>query len=168
MDKDACSQVDPYHQARLIAISYIGISQKSSGKVMTRLLMKDVNREVAQDVISDLRRDGYIDDLRVARSIIRQRECGTAESRDRLCQRLAAAGIPDETIIECRDILLTDLESIQSLTDARIVPDLIKKMDDESFDPNIWMNKSARFLFSRGYNRELVFHALHDALDKVK
>lgn len=48
--------------ARSAAISYIGISQKSSGRVVAYLASKEYSIEVAQSVVDSLVADGYIND----------------------------------------------------------------------------------------------------------
>ena len=160
--------MDDYTAARAIAISYIGISQKTSGRVRDKLLSKEVKRDIAEEVVSVLIQDGYIDDLRVAKSIIRQRVDGTAESIKKLTMRLLSVGISRESAYEAVEFMVPDEETIEQLIAARILPDLKRQMDSENLDAQKWMEKTARFLMGRGYSRELIISALHDTLDEVK
>ena len=76
--------ISSFGEARSLAIYYIGISHKSSGRVSDYLNRKEVLEEVSGQVVSSLIEDGYIDDLRIARSIIYSRKGRKAEGKSEM------------------------------------------------------------------------------------
>jgi regulatory protein len=90
--------IDSFGEARSLAVSYIGISHKSSGKVTDYLSRKEVSEEISGQVVSSLIADGYIDDMRITRSIISSRRGRKAEGRRSLQQRLYIAGISKDIV----------------------------------------------------------------------
>jgi len=160
--------IDSVPEARSLAISYIGISHKSSGRVSDYLSRKDVSGEIAGYVVSALIEDGYIDDMRIARSLIQSRRGRKAEGRRALQQRMLQAGISRETVDSAYEVMPEDSVSILELFEERLMPDLRKQIDMPSFDAEKWMNKTFRFLLSRGYSTSLAMDTLRKRIRDVE
>lgn len=160
--------IDSFREARSLAVSYIGISHKTSGKTSEYLIRKGVSREIAEQVISSLTDDGYIDDLRVARSLIQSRHGRKAEGQRALQQRLSQAGISRTAIDEVSGIMPDDEVSIHDLFEARLMPELRKQIGMDSFDAEKWMNKTFRLLLSKGYSSSLAMDALRKRIRDVE
>ena len=157
-----------YEAARMTAISFIGISHKSSGRVRAYLSNKGFGSETVQMVVSDLFEAGYIDDYRVAAALIRKRTGRQAESKSVLKRRLRAAGISESAILECEDLFVSDENSLEDLIQRKYFSDLTKKMEEEDFNPEKWFNKTARALLSKGYSQHLIFQTLHKVIHDVE
>lgn len=160
--------IDSFGDARSLAVSYIGISHKSSGKVRDYLIRKDVSAEVSEQVVASLTDDGYIDDLRIARSVIQARSGRKAEGRIALQQRMSQAGISRDVISESCEFMPEDEISILELFDKKLMPDLQKQIGLDTFNAEIWMNKSFRFLLLRGYSTSLAMETLRKRIHDVK
>lgn len=92
---------DPeYRRARELAIVYLSYGPKSSGKVRDKLIDKQVDPEMAQQVTSTLIRDAYIDDRRIARQLLSERRTKKAEGYRKAEQRLISNGIPRYIAVE--------------------------------------------------------------------
>ena len=159
---------DSYREARSLAISYIGISHKSSGKVRDYLCRKGFSNEISDQVVISLISDGYIDDLRVAGSLIRSRKGRKTESKRALQQRMYHAGISRESIEAACVSIPDDSISIQELIEDKLIPDLQKQVLADAFDAELWMNKSVRFLLSRGFSSTLCMTALRRRIRDVE
>lgn len=159
---------DSYREARSLAISHIGISRKSSGKVLGYLISKGVSREISGSVVHQLSLDGYIDDLRIARSLIASRTARKTESRGILLRRMLQAGISREAMDTVKEEIPEDRESILILVDEKLMPDLRKQISLDSFDADIWMNKAFRFLLSKGYSSALAMDTLRKRIHDVE
>ncbi|MEI8198628.1 MAG: RecX family transcriptional regulator [Eubacteriales bacterium] len=160
--------IDSFGEARSLAVSYIGISHKSSGRVADYLSRKEVSEEISGQVVTSLIEDGYIDDMRIARSIISSRKGRKAEGRRSLQQRLYNAGISKDIVSEAFEIMPEDDVSIMELFDARLMPELQKQILQDPFDAELWMNKAFRFLLSRGYSTSLSMDTLRKRIRDVK
>ena len=160
--------IDSFGEARSLAVSYIGISHKSSGKVTDYLNRKDMSEEISGQVVSSLIEDGYIDDMRIARSIISSRKGRKAEGRRSLQQRLYNAGISKDIVSEAFECMPEDDVSIIELFDAKLMPELQKQISPDHFDSELWMNKAFRFLLSRGYSTSLSMDTLRKRIRDVK
>ena len=147
-----------YSEVRSKAVSFIGISHKSSGRVRDFLLRSGVEQSLADQVVDTLITDGYIDDLRVARSIVSTRQGKKTESTSRLRQRLFAYGIPDQAVFDLMEEIPMD-----SITIEHLVNEKYKNVDFSSFDSdelNSWMMSALRFLSSRGFSSNLSLSAI--------
>ena len=160
--------ISSFGEARSLAISYIGISHKSSGRVLDYLNRKEVMEEIAGQVVSSLIEDGYIDDLRIARSIIYSRKGRKAEGKRALQMRLLQAGVSREAADEADSFMPDDEASIFDLFEERIMPELQKQIKMDNFDADKWMNKSFRFLLSKGYSTSLAMDTLRKRIRDVK
>lgn len=145
---------------RYSAISYIGIAHKSTGQVRSYLKRKGHEGAGVESVIQDLVRDGYVDDVRVARAMIRQRTGSKAEAKRMLRRRLLAAGISDAAVEECEGDFQSDEESIAELVQRKCLPEYSRLCNREDFSVEKWLQKSARFLIARGYGSSLVLRVL--------
>lgn len=150
------------------AISYIGISHKSSGKVRDYLVRAGYEPETVQEAVDSLVSDGYIDDLRIARSLIAARTGRKSEGRYALLQRLRQAGISDDGLKSADEYLRSDADSISDLYEAYIGPDLMKQRELPDFDAQKWMNKTFRYLMSRGFSSSLVADTLRNRIRDVE
>ena len=160
--------IDSFREARSLAISFIGISHKSSGKIIDFLRRKDVEESLFHDVLQSLMDDGYIDDLRIARSIILSRRGRKSEGCRALKQRMYFAGIPDEVILESEQYMSEDSLSINELFEEKLLPELRKLILSGNFDAENWMNRSIRFLIARGYSTSLAVDTLRKRIRDVE
>jgi len=159
---------DSHRSARMRAISYIGISHKSSGKVKDYLVRTGFTPETAGDVVDTLVTDGYIDDVRIARSLIAARTGKKSESRYALLHRLSQAGVSRDILPSAEEYFRSDADSIMDLLDTGILPDLKKQMETATFDANKWMNRTFRFLMSRGFSSSLAMDTLRNRIRDVE
>ncbi len=150
------------------AISYIGISHKSSGRVKDYLVRSGFLPETAQEAVDTLVSDGYIDDLRIARSLAAARTGKKSESRYSLLQRLSQAGISRDVLTCAEEYFRSDEDSLSDLVDTAILPDFKKQMELPDFDAQKWMNKTFRYLMSRGFSSSLVADTLRNRICDVE
>ncbi len=159
---------DSQRDARMRAISYIGISHKSSGRVKDYLVRSGFLPETAQEAVDTLVSDGYIDDLRIARSLAAARTGKKSESRYALLQRLSQAGISRDVLTCAEEYFRSDEDSLSDLVDTAILPDFKKQMELPDFDAQKWMNKTFRYLMSRGFSSSLVADTLRNRIRDVE
>lgn len=159
---------DSQRDARMRAISYIGISHKSSGRVKDYLVRSGFLPETAQEAVDTLVSDGYIDDLRIARSLAAARTGKKSESRYSLLQRLSQAGISRDVLTCAEEYFRSDEDSLSDLVDTAILPDFKKQMELPDFDAQKWMNKTFRYLMSRGFSSSLVADTLRNRICDVE
>ena len=83
-------------------------------------------------------------------------------------QRLYAAGISREAVIEADAAIPDDSVSILELFDQKLMPEFRKLIELDSFDAEAWMNKTMRFLLSRGYSSTLAMDTLRKRIRDVE
>lgn len=147
-----------YSEVRSKAVSFIGISHKSSGRVRDFLNRSGVEQSLADQVIDTLIVDGYIDDLRVARSMVSTRQGKKTESTSRLRQRLLAYGVSDQAVYDLMEEIPTDSIKIEHLVNEKYRDVKFSALDPEEL--NSWMMSAMRFLSSRGFSRNLSLSAI--------
>lgn len=102
---------DRYAEVRTRAMTYI-MQRRSSlcttGQVRLYLKRHEADSILANRVIADLAADGYIDDLRAARSVIKSRQGRRAESRGMMLRRMLRLGVSRSVAEQALSELQTD------------------------------------------------------------
>lgn len=165
-------------QARSIAIRFLGLSKKPSGRVIDRLRQANFASEIIAEVLQDLQADGYLDDLGLARKMAGQRSGRQALSRQALQQRLLQAGLTETAVQaalpEPADELgraLAALAGRFAAAAAVRTADIADSDDAEPADggdPDTQRaeqlrlsRKMGRFLLSRGFASDIARQAVH-------
>ena len=152
--------------ARETAVGFIGISKKSSGRVRDHLLRKGFSSDLCASVVFGLIEDGFIDDDRVARSILTSRRGAKAEGRFRLRARMIERGIPENTADSVLASSQADSETIIELLRSTYKSDGPIDLGRDEYRPTV--SKASRFLVSRGYSYELISYALSNFFKEVE
>lgn len=120
--------------ARELAISYIRFSgSKSTGQVITHLRAKELPEELIEKIVHDLQTDAWIDDVRLARRILEDRQGRKIEGTSALRKRMLQRGIPHEVadrvlaerdVDEVKDVQTFFKERCAKEIDSLKLPDL--------------------------------------------
>ena len=150
-------------EARSDAITFLGLAKKPSGRVAQQLRDEGFAESIISEVIRELTEEGYIDDLLIARRMVRQRLGRQAESRFALRQRLLQAGLSRDSVDQAVAETLSNHELARHLLDARFASEVEELRGQKLPHPEkrrLFM-KIARFLGSRGFDSELISQLLH-------
>lgn len=156
---------------RIAAISWIGIARKSSGRVADYLQQHGFEKSVIIQVLDSLQEDGYIDDERIAKRLIRQRQGRQGESKAALAQRMRRLGLAAETIESAIPDAADDLNTASALISSRFGRqlELMRQntsemhQSEQSRERFALMQKIARFLATRGFGQTTIMQALRNA-----
>lgn len=154
--------------ARQSAISYIGISNKSSGKVREYLLQKGYSPDISEQTVHSLIEDGYISDAKVAASILRSRSGKKGEGKSLLFRRLLQAGISESVAREAISGNMEDRESILIFIQENILPTFSDDLLTDRIQFAKWYQKSMRKLISKGFSGELSADSLRNSIRDVE
>jgi regulatory protein len=95
---------DGYRRAREAALRLLGTRPRSTSEVRARLRRAGVPSEPASSAITDLIKDGYLDDLEFARAWVRSRvavkACGALRLRSELREKGVAVSLIEQAIRE--------------------------------------------------------------------
>ena len=91
-----------------------------------------------------------------------------AEGKALLIRRLMQAGIARSAIDDIKEEISEDCDTIIMLVDEKLMPDLRKQITLDSFDAKNWMDRSFRFLLSRGYSSSLAIEILKKRIREVE
>lgn len=133
---------------------------------MNSLLNKGFDRDVCTEVVSDLQADGYINDEKVARSILSSRKGTKSEGRLRLRARMIEQGVSEDVT---RKVLLSspsDSESVDELIRSLYKTDGPVEINREEY--RMILAKLSRLLVNRGYPYDLVAQALSNFFKEVE
>lgn len=158
---------------RITAINWLGISRKPSGKVAQYLRLKGFSETIIPLVLNSLQEDGYLDDESIARRLVRQRQGRKGESRAALVQRMQRYGLEDSAI---ENAMPDDTDDAADLAAARLLLEhrlggqskvLPQTGDEAEYQANLrsrynLMQKTGRFLASRGFSQSIILRALRD------
>ena len=124
------------------------------------------SRDVCTEVVSDLQADGYINDEKVARSILSSRKGTKSEGRLRLRARMIEQGVSEDVT---RKVLLSspsDSESVDELIRSLYKTDGPVEINREEY--RMILAKLSRLLVNRGYPYDLVAQALSNFFKEVE
>ena len=137
--------------ARETAIRYLALDRgKPSGKVRDKLYQAGFDREVAEEIVEALAREGWQDETLAARRILCRHQGSRAKSRMYLQTLLKQQGIQEETAEAVCLSLPPDEESIWGLIRS-------DELEDEK-----QKNRLIRRLCSRGYRYETILSAIRE------
>ena len=84
---------DPY----IVALTLLSARELSESQLRARLKRREIAEDEIAEAISRLKRDGTLDDRRVARAIARMESAIKHRGRSRVIQKIRQAGIDDDT-----------------------------------------------------------------------
>jgi regulatory protein len=145
-------------EARSDAITFLGLAKKPSGRVASRLRDAGFPDDLIQEVLKELKEEGYLDDLQIARRMVRQRHGRQAESRFALRQRMLQAGLIPEAVETAMEEAMTDHELARDLIGTRFTRELAELGQENMSrqDKQRLSLRIARFLAGRGFDSELI------------
>ena len=149
-------------EARSEAITYLGLAKKPSGKVSERLQREGFEDSVIQEVLKELKAEGYLDDALIARRIARQRQGRQSESKFALRYRMLSSGLEPAVV----DAVLTETDSDKSrakdLIHSRFQLEFeaMHSEDTKKSEKQKLFLKMARFLARRGFEQSVIEQVL--------
>lgn len=157
-DQEFAQQVQA---GRTAILSWLAGRRRSSGRIAARLKVLDYPDEVIQKVIGTLTEDGYIDDERMARAVLKQYNGRRAEAGRKTAERLSGMGIHQraiQSVLAERD----DLELAITLLETHL--DSYRNDLDDQEEISAEKQKKAllkifRHLTARGFSRATIFQA---------
>lgn len=155
-DLDEMSKQREIDRVCSLAIKYIGISTKSSGRIREYLIKQEINDDMIDQALDDLQRRGYLNDSAIAAKIARQRTGRRAVSKKAMRYYMQNAGLPDMVINDQCEQLPSDSEAArQALTGKYPHPEPSEKA------------RMMRFLGSRGFSGGISVRVITDYLDSL-
>jgi regulatory protein len=152
--------------ARSAAIRYIGVFRKTSGKLRDFLIKQSFDATIIQEVLADLIEEGYIDDQKQARYIMRERQAGKSESQSAIRNRMIGHGVSENIIDSLASDLILDEVSAANLIRSRFAKELVIYNQSDQNEKKRLLGKMNRFLQSRGYSFECIRKIIREALSE--
>lgn len=161
-----------YAELRRQAMAYI-LQRRSNicttGQVQNHLKKHAADPLLTARVIADLAADGYVDDLRAARAVIKTRQGRRAESRGLLLRRMLRLGVPRGAAERALSEMIADEPArIEAYLEARHAAE-IDALRSGSLDAGQRLRLRKRILAAagrRGFSPGLVRPALDRAVSR--
>ena len=150
-------------RARSRAISYIGISAKTSGAVFAALRRDGYPVDVINETILALDEDGYLKNKAVAIALFKGATGKSAESRFALKGRMLRRGIPLSIAEEVLKEYATDSETAGQLLRVKFRTELADGIPRNALNP--LAVRMARFLVARGYDADTAEEEVRKVLE---
>lgn len=158
-------------KGRSTAISWIGITHKSSGRVTAYLQQQGFENSIIVQIMDSLLEDGYLNDQRIAKRLIRQRRGRQGESKAALSQRMRRLGLASDAIESAIPDAAADLDTASELINLRFGRqlDMIRQNSDDldrsaqNRERFTLIQKIVRFMATRGFTQTTTMQALRNA-----
>lgn len=123
-------------------------------ELMTKLRGWGITGDVAEDIINKLIDNRFVDNLRFARSFVRDRYRFSGYGRRKIAMALATKRIPRDTVEEAMEEIDPEIyfENLRHLVDRKAAA-----LDLSSYDDR---NKLYRYAIGRGYESDLTVRAI--------
>ena len=135
------------------AFRLLGRRQHSTSELKRKLWNKDYDRKLIDEVIGDLKKNGYLDDKEFIRAFVAEKSKTKSWSNKRikaeLIQRGVASKLIDTTLIDLP--IVADFESAMKLAKKKLVVLLKRNLGQKEV-----RNKLSSFLFSKGFDYDLI------------
>jgi len=149
-------EISPLEKARRQAFRLLSLRARSEKEIRDRLTTKH-SGEIAAEVIRQLQDEGFLNDEAFARERARQLAVGRLEGNRAIEADLLRKGI-DRSIIT---------GAIQAAREELSEPEAIRKLLLKREHPSLpqdrsWMQKTGRYLLSKGFSTGLIFEVLNE------
>ncbi len=159
MNKQYVSREDALEKAK----KYCTYQDRSHQEVWEKLKSLNQSPEMAEDLVTVLIEEGFLDEERFARSYTRGKFKHTRWGREKIRQGLKGKGVQPRLIEEA----LTEIdEAHYHNTLQTLLQQKLKRLSGESLFNK--KNKAARYLIGKGYEQTLVWQAIEEAIDDEK
>lgn len=156
MSKQYVSREDALEKAR----KYCAYQDRSHLEVWEKLKSLNQSPEMAEDLITVLVEEGFLDEERFARSYTRGKFKQNRWGREKIRQGLKGKGVQPRLVEEA----LTEIdEAHYNNTLQTLLQQKLKSLSGETLLSK--KNKVARYLIGKGYEQSLVWQAIEEALD---
>lgn len=149
------------NKALAIGMDYCARSERNSNETKYYLQTKGVSPDDLDDIIRNLIDEGFIDDLRYAKSYVADKYRFNSWGRKKISYQLAAKRIPSNIINEALETLDPD-EYYENLKEQ------LRKKSGSIKGGSFYEKKAklTRFAAARGYEMDLIFSAIDELLRK--
>jgi len=135
------------------AFRLLGRRQHSASELKRKLWNKDYKQKLIDEVIEDLKKNGYLDDKEFIRAFVAEKSktknWSTKKIKSELFKRGVASKLIDETLNE--RLKEDDFENAMKLAKKKYEV-LLKR----NLEPKELRNKLSTYLFSKGFDYELI------------
>jgi len=135
------------------AFRLLGRRQHSSSELRRKLWNKDYEQKLIDEVIEDLKKNGYLDDREFIRAFVAEKSKAKNWSSKKIKGELFKRGVASKLIDEMLSEQPTesDLESAMKL--AKKKNEVLLK---RNLEPKEMRNKLSTYLFSKGFDYDLI------------
>jgi regulatory protein len=135
------------------AFRLLGRRQHSTSELRTKLWQKDYDKSLIESVISDLNENGYLNDEDFIREFVAAKSKFKNWSLKRIKSELIKRGITEKNI----ELILNKMNINADVENAMIqAKKRYKSLSKRKLEPKELRNKLAAFLFSKGFDYDLI------------
>jgi SOS response regulatory protein OraA/RecX len=153
---------------RTEVITWMKLNHKASGQVRQYLRDKGYSDDLITDIIGSLIEDGYLNDIALARNLVKQREGRRSESHAALRQRMLRHGISEEAIDQTLPDANLDLEKASELVEKQFSRQITElglyashlENNSEVSTASRMQRKISQYLAGRGFDLETIARVL--------
>ena len=135
------------------AFRLLGRRQHSSSELRRKLWGKDYEQKLIDEVIEDLKKNGYLDDKEFARAFVEEKSRAKSWSIKRINGELVKRGVASKLIDEILNDRPKEEDYESAIKLAKKKYEILSKRNLESKELR---NKLSAYLFSKGFEYELI------------
>ena len=135
------------------AFRLLGRRQHASSELRRKLWNKDYEQKLIDEVIEDLKKNGYLDDSEFIRAFVAEKSKTKSWSTKRIKSELFKRGIAAKLI----DEILTNRPKEEDFESAMILANKkLEVLTKRNLEPKELRNKLSTYLFSKGFEYDLI------------
>ena len=143
------------------AFRLLGRRQHSSSELKRKLWNKDYEQKLIDGVIKDLTKNGYIDDTEFIRVFVAEKSKTKNWSKKRIKSELIKRGLNKNLIHKIFSEQTDESDYDNAIAVAKKKFDVLSK---RNLEPKEMRDKLSTYLFSKGFDYELIIKVVHQIL----
>ena len=143
------------------AFRLLGRRQHSSSELKRKLWNKDYEQKLIDGVIKDLTKNGYIDDTEFIRVFVAEKSKTKNWSKKRIKSELIKRGLNKNLIDKIFSEQTDESDYDNAIAVAKKKFDVLSK---RNLEPKEMRDKLSTYLFSKGFDYELIIKVVHQIL----
>ena len=150
-------QADSRERARQVAVNFISYRPRSSKEILDKLTRKEFSRELALEVVDQLKELNLLNDLQFARMFVRDKLLGKPMGKAMLRRKLLEKGIAFQMSEGVLKEYVTEEKEQEAAKNLAVRKMKMSRSRFSALDPLARQKRLIDYLLSRGFSHDIAY-----------
>ena len=167
LDEQAIEQIikaDSRERARQVAVNFISYRPRSSKEILDKLARKEFSRELALEVVDQLKELNLLNDLQFARMFVRDKLLGKPMGKAMLRRKLLEKGIAFQMSERVLKEYVTEENEQEAAKTLAVRKMKMSRSRFSALDPLARQKRLIDYLLSRGFSHDIAYKTVRSII----